>query len=518
MWTVILLTQMFPPVDVAKEGWWMTEQGALSRRGVQTQVGEDLTEMVLVWWDTVDGGAVGAPLIGDVDGDGQNEVVVLKHRVLQVLDVGQKSVVWRFVPPDSVWFGDACLFNTPALGDVDGDGVVEIVAMDDSHRVWILDAARQAVEGMIPLPVFFPQASTCPRTPIYIVDLEGDGIPGILVGGQASNFDQATRFYYILPCVQKVGGVCQDTILWYRESFIQPGWGVPVGDLNQDGTLEFVVAKGWASTLHLIAYTASGDTLWRVPYPNGDDIARPFAIVDLDGDGGKEVLATGTGGALIQWTYVLDGTTGALKWQYFRCAGWLQAFADINQDGRMDVVCGVGGRTARALTSSGATLWETVLPTSGGTGFVSQGPIVGDFSPSPGLESLFCTESRGLFLLSATGKVLWSDTTVNTYHCRYAAGDVDGDGLSEIVVNSSGGTYIFDRPTDVEEAHPEPIRNSHGFRLIPGGFALARPSSVAVFDLAGREVFSGRIQSLRLAPGGYLVNLPETTLKIVVGR
>ncbi len=515
MWTVILLTQMFPPVDVAKEGWWMTEQGALSRRGVQTQAGENLTDMVLVWRDTVDGGAVGAPLIGDVDGDGRNEVVVNKFYGIHILDVPSRTIEWRFMKPEStIW---NCFFIYPALGDVDGDGVVEIVAMDDSHRVWILDAARQAVEGMIPLPTYNTSDTRCPRTPMYIVDLENDGVHGLVVGGMA--YLAPSNLYYIIPCASSAGGMCQDSLVWakFRLSTLYPFFWIPFGDVDGDDSLEFALWSVVDTTL--VMYNAGGDTLWFRHPPQGDSRALPFAIVDLDGDGGKEVLATGTGGMLIQYTYVLDGATGALKWQFIQCGGWLQAFADINGDGQLEIVCGVGFRTARALTARGALLWETTLPASSGAGFVAQGPIVGDFTPSPGLESLFCTETDGLFLVSSRGKVIWADSTLETSTCRIAAGDVDGDGFSEIVVNSSyGGTYIFDRPTDVEEAHPEPIRNDHGFRLIPGGFALARPSSVAVFDLTGRKVFSGRIQSLRLAPGGYLVNLPETTLKIVVGK
>ncbi len=501
---------MIPPVEVAKEGWWMVARGALSRRAVQTQVGEGLKEPWIVWVDT--GGTVGEPVIGDVDGDGINEVVDLKHRELRVLDVPRQIVEWRFTPPDSAYFGDACHENTPALGDVDGDGVVEIVAMDDYHRLWILDAVSQQVDKMIQFPIFYPgyQGRECPHSPPFVVDLEGDGTPGILVGGQGPTSDTRTYLYYILPCYARTGDQCQDTLMWRKEISVWEPPPLPMGDYNGDESLEMSFWDFLPEPNQLTVLKADGTVLWSRTPPNGDSMALPQAVLDLDNDEAKELVVVGS-----RWiTYVLDAATGNLKWDFPTCGTLLMAFADIDLDGQIELFCGWGFRTVRALTPYGYVKWQTVLPTTPGSGLGSR-PIIGDFHPSPGLESFICTLPEGLFLLSSRGEVLWAEYQVYT-PCGAAAGDVDGDGFSELVVNGRYGTYIFDRPTDVEETPSEPSGEDHGFRLIPGGFALRRPYPVTVYDLTGRKVFSGKTRLLRLLPGGYVVHLPETTLKMVI--
>jgi hypothetical protein len=68
----------------------------------------------------------------------------------------------------------------------------------------------------------------------------------------------------------------------------------------------------------------------------------------------------------------------------------------------------MGFRTVRALTPYGYIKWQTVLPTTPGSGLGSP-PIIGDFHLSPGLKSFICTLPEGLFLLSSRGEVLWAE-------------------------------------------------------------------------------------------------------------
>jgi hypothetical protein len=45
---------------------------------------------------------------------------------------------------------------------------------------------------------------------------------------------------------------------------------------------------------------------------------------------------------------------------------------------------------------------------------------------------------------------------------------------------------------------------------------VRRPYSVTIHDLTGRKVFSGKTRMLRLLPGGDVVHLLETTIKMVI--
>lgn len=75
--------------------------------------------------------------------------------------------------------------------------MVEIVAMEDSHRIWLLGAACQQVDKMIQLPVFSRDpGNTCPEILVYVVDLEGDGTPGVLVGVVSGTLSGRSSFTF----------------------------------------------------------------------------------------------------------------------------------------------------------------------------------------------------------------------------------------------------------------------------------------------------------------------------------
>jgi len=79
----------------------------------------------------------GSPSIGDIDGDGQNEIVVDNDNPYLYAYNGDGSTVEGFPKHSSSW-GAFCS-NTPAIADLDGDGDVEVAYMNMNCDIFVWD-------------------------------------------------------------------------------------------------------------------------------------------------------------------------------------------------------------------------------------------------------------------------------------------------------------------------------------------------------------------------------------------
>lgn len=96
-------------------------------------------------------------LIGDVDGDGWNDVVFGTFAV-QLGSVGPVGVyiLDQNGSPKAgtpLWVASPGISSTPALGDLDSDGLIEIAAAAFSGWVYVWDAPGQALSGRMPWPM-----------------------------------------------------------------------------------------------------------------------------------------------------------------------------------------------------------------------------------------------------------------------------------------------------------------------------------------------------------------------------
>ncbi|RMF88168.1 MAG: hypothetical protein D6739_00520, partial [Nitrospirae bacterium] len=261
-----------------------------------------------------------SPLVADLDGDGYPEVVVAAHSpqvpgesgpaVLVVLDgrTGQEKQV--------VTDPQVEMATSMALGDIDGDGLPEIVALDASRRHLVAFENDLSVKWQ-----------SDPITPPYwdgitIADLDADGSPEILVNNQV--LDAAGHLQWratavgtaTIPAVADIdldgrqevlfGNVAyraDGTYLWHGSG----GWGrwAAVGNFNDDPYPEIVVSgRGWgAMNLELLDH--EGNLIWYTNKAGGG----PPTVADFDGDGEPEVGLAGR-----SYYYVVD-TDGRLIWK-----------------------------------------------------------------------------------------------------------------------------------------------------------------------------------------------------------
>ncbi len=345
--------------------------------------------------------------------------------VVDGFPVHQDPVAWT----DSAHLWDEGFFSSPALADLEGDGDWEIVigGMDQFVYAWHHDGT--AVDGfptLLTFPGYEDEGSRIISSPA-VGDLDGDGALEIVLGTNETLGDYSGGVY----AVSHTGGIEPGWPVKVTGAFTQAlpyvGEGVPVSpamaDLDGDGDVEvcafsqagdFVVFQGdgselWRADKSLDRYGASSNV------PDGS--VFPFinnpAFGDLDRDGTPDLVAGGKGSdyalglnfdgrrqrfsdAMAVW----DGETGQFFPAYPRQVEDIQFFtnpavADLDGDGLPEAIAGTGGFLVHALDHKGRQPagWPKF------TGHWNMGsPAVGDVDGDGDLDVVQGTRAGWLFV------------------------------------------------------------------------------------------------------------------------
>ncbi|MFX1256681.1 MAG: FG-GAP-like repeat-containing protein [Promethearchaeota archaeon] len=320
-------------------------------------------------WRFDTGGYVwSSPALGDVDDDGQLEVVVGSNdSYVYALNGENGSELWRFDTEDEV-------VSSPALGDVDGDGWLEAVVGSGNGRIYAINAEN-------------------------------------------------------------------GTELWKFRTGEYVSSSPTLGDVDGDGWLEVVVGSenGYLYALN----GEDGSELWKFNTGNKIEpgiISSSPALGDVDGDGRLEAVVGTIAGINNGYVFAINGKDGSELWK-FKAGDRIRsspALGDVNGDGQLEVVIGSTRGHVRALSgNNGSVLW---LFNAGAT--VHSSPALGDVNGDGQLEAVLGSENGNVYALNAeNGNELWSYHTEGRVHSSPALGDVDGDDKLEAVVGSYDG-YI----------------------------------------------------------------------------
>lgn len=202
------------------------------------------------------------PAIGDIDGDGLVEVVT---SLPQGYKLGYRAVAFEHTGAIK-WISSAAAVeqwgwgSTTAIGDVDNDDRPEIAIAN-----LLLDADGELLMAF-PLPEIVPLGSSY-AMPV-LADLDGDDDLEILYGRVAYHHDGS--IYYLVPEIQRSG-------------FSH------VADLDDDGDPEVLVTTQTGISL----LKSDGAVVYANLRPNGVDVqntnwVHPAAVHDLSGNGGRQ--------------------------------------------------------------------------------------------------------------------------------------------------------------------------------------------------------------------------------------
>jgi len=226
----------------------------------------------------------------------------------------------------------------------------------------------------------------------------------------------------------------------YRTGIEIPVWhaGLQVTDLDGDGRAEMLVASSHSGLFELARSGTGYAQRWAYPFSPGDSEAVQAAVArDLDGDGKQEIVFA-TGDLLVE----LDGATRREVARYksngaFSCRDL--KIADVDLDGNLELVC-LGGSSTYAYDTSAKVVvfdaktltvkWQTAqLADMGGT------LAVGNVDKDAALEIV---TSGGYVFDGITQANEWA--YAGGFGAVVDVGDLDGDGVAEIVGMTSGAS------------------------------------------------------------------------------
>jgi PKD repeat protein len=372
--------------------------------------------------------------LGDLDGDGELEVVIgCTDGGVYAWDTdGSAMPGWPRATGD--W-----LNSSPALGNLDGDSQLEVVIGSNDGKVYAWDTNGDLLPGWPQVTLGSVESSPA------LADLDGDGHLEVLAG---SNDYQVYAWH---ADGSAVAGWPVSTARWVNDS-------PAVADLEGDGELE-VVAGSWDGNVYV--WHADGTLAAGWPQSTGSLMPHSPALGDLDGDGTLEVVAGSWGNTV--WAWHADGsavagwpqTTGEAVWS-------CPALGDLDSDGALEVVAEVGysdhgGAYAWRADGSLVPGWprSTVLG-----GDVYSSPALGDLDGDGKLEVMIGSWMGRVYAWHDDGTAVagWPQTLANPVGSSPALGDVDGDGRLEVVVGCyDSNVYIWKCDATTGDSLPWPM-------------------------------------------------------------
>ncbi len=405
------------------------------------------------WPLTTNGGVYSSVAVTDLDGDGVKDIVVASDELYAWRGDGSEFLDGDGDPrSDGVYAidGTGGYRCSPAIGEVDGDPDLEIVAaawtnvgtdLNPVYEVFVWNAEDGTVASGWPAVT----KRFCWASPV-LADLDNDGRSEVIIpcaDGKIYCWRYDGSEFLDGDDNPLTTGVFADLVDQYVYS------SPAVADIDGDGAPEILQA---ASHESLYCFEVDGTRTPGWPVNIEFKAYSSPAVGDVDGDGDLEIAISSKA-----WkTWIFDHEGNELD-------GWPKVvesngdfppspvFADVTDDGELELI----------QVSSTGSIWVWDYDGNAFPGWPQQlgsntksSPAVADVDDDPDLEIVVGCDDGKLYAFDIDGSLLngWPIQTDAEIYGSPSVDDLDGDGDNEVLVGGMDtNVYMWDTPGDYDD-------------------------------------------------------------------
>jgi len=395
------------------------------------------------WPQETTGRVDSSPVIADLDDDGMPEIIVGSGATGD-----NKFKVYVFHSDGSIMDGwpvpiSGEIYGSPAVGDLDKDGDFEIIIGCFGSFIYVWHHDGTIVDGW-PQKVDYITASPT------LADIDNDGDLEIITGttGVANSRSCARVDVWHHDGTDADGWPI--LITDYNYSSIE--YSSPaVGDIDGDEDVEIIVGIRTQTVPrydgYIYAWHHDGALVDGWPFCTGQvgEVFSSPALGDLDGDNDLEIIASSDNGHV--WALHHDGSNVSGWPKYI--PSWIrsQALADVDNDGILEVISGAVDTKSVYVWDNNGLLADGWPQTT--NGFVYESPIVGDVAGDERLEIIATSFDYNVYAWHHNGTMVsgFPLETGNKISSTPCIGDIDKDGDLELIVGSKDKKlHVWDLP------------------------------------------------------------------------
>ena len=406
-----------------------------------------------------------APNVADVDGDGKCEVFLTsgsgdgqdnKGALLAFNHLGEELYDIDHNPTTVSGFANPgiSMTCTPAIGDIDDDGVMEIVVatrdnLNNNHKLLVYKNRDTDQDGAPDL-AWEHTLEFKNFNGVVLADLNDDGTLEIIVPNQGRHGQSSNTGLEVFDCHGNCYPNCPIELSDPQNTDNKAVTMPVVADLDNDGSMEVVF--GLESGVYKWCGSNTPPTCLTANQTGRMDC--PVVVADIDGDGYHEVLYMSivggrgyikavrpNGSAVSAWSgnshgIALSRSVTAWEWPAYFIA------CDIDWDGDVEVLA-ADSDTLKMWNGDGTPFGAGTV-TVGGLDCRYMQPLVADVDGGGDCEIVVPSQNGYIYAYKTDGSAVpgWP-LAVPDLATIPAIADLDGDGYNEVVAASQTELYVW---------------------------------------------------------------------------